>query len=121
MASLVLRCLRVDFPERLEVAGARRLAAFGRRAELLQMQIGDARFVERGGELALGEARPARGGDRAGVDQELDLGALELGEHRVGLGLLVADGEKLRLRHHFNRSISAIAAAGARTLPSWMT
>ena len=85
------------------------------------MQIRDACLVERGGELPLGEARPARGGDGPGVDQQLDLGPLELGEHRVGLRLLVADGEKLQLCHHFNRSISAMAAAGARTLPSWIT
>ena len=71
---------------------------------------------------------------------ELDLGALELGHQRVGLGLLVADGEQLggglvglhRLctlalafavatAQSFNFSIIAIAAAGARTLPSWIT
>ena len=51
-------------------------------------------FVERSGKLALGKAGPARGRDRAGIDQELDLGALEFGHHRVGLGLLVADGEQ---------------------------
>ena len=58
------------------------------------MQIGDAGFVERGGELALGKARPARGRDRAGIDQQLDLGALEFAQHRGGLGLLVADGKQ---------------------------
>ena len=98
------------------------------RAELLQVQVGDAFFVERGGELALGEAGLARGGHRPRIDQELDLGALELGHHRVGLGLLVADGEELgcgfgfgHLLYSFSLSISAIAAAGARTLPSWIT
>ena len=105
-------------------------AALVGRAELLQMQVGDAFFVERGGKLALGEAGLARGRDRAGIDQELDLGALEFGHDRVGLGLLVADGEELGLRRLFGfghrltpsaRSISAIAAAGARTLPSWIT
>ena len=42
----------VYLPECLEIAGARSGAAVGRRAELLQMQIADAVFVERGGELA---------------------------------------------------------------------
>ena len=73
------------------VAGARGGAAFRRRAELLQMQIGDAGFVERGRQLPLGEARAARGRDRAGIDQKIDLGALELVQDRGGLGLLVAN------------------------------
>jgi hypothetical protein len=38
--------LGVDAPERVELSGARGFAAFGRRAELLQMQVGDAVFVE---------------------------------------------------------------------------
>ena len=86
-----LDVLVVDAPERVEVAGTRRLPAFRRRAELLQMQIGDAGFVERSGELALGKARPARGRDRAGIDQKIDFGALEFVQHRGGLGFLVAN------------------------------
>src|SRR5262245_31152168 len=47
----------VDLPQRVELARSRRLAAVLRRAELLQVQIGDALLVERGGEQFLGEAR----------------------------------------------------------------
>ena len=38
--------LGVDAPERVELSGARRLAALGRGAELLQVQVGDALLVE---------------------------------------------------------------------------
>ena len=47
--------LGVDAPERVELSGARRLAALGRGAELLQVQVGDAFLVEGRGELALGK------------------------------------------------------------------
>src|SRR6185312_5429634 len=134
----------VDFHQCVAVAGARRLPALGRGAELLKVQIGDAGFVERGGQLTLGEAGPARRGDRAHVDKGVDLRLFEFAQNRGGLGLLVADGEErqrlagrlacfrrslLRLlpsrrlalfRHYGTRSISAMAAAGARTLASWM-
>ena len=93
------------------------------------MDIADAGFVERGGELAFGKARPARGRDRARIDQQVDFGALEFVHHRGGLGLLVADREQ-RLRFRcldlsFGGfisvvSISAMAAAGARNFASWM-
>src|SRR5947209_11779413 len=101
------------------MTGVRGVAPFLRRAELLQMQVADAGFIEAGGELAFGESRAARGRDRARIHHEADLGALELADDGIGLRLLVADGEQLL--HVFNRSINSIAAAGARTLPSWIT
>jgi hypothetical protein len=52
-----------------------------RRAELLQMQVGDAGFVERSRKLALGKARPARGSNREGIDKKTDFRALERSEH----------------------------------------
>ena len=84
------------------------------------MQIADAGLVEAGRKLALGETRPARGRDRARVDDESDAGALELVDDGGGFRLLVADGEESSCSC-FRRSISSIAAAGARTLPSWIT
>src|SRR5690242_2968869 len=54
-------------------------------------------FFERGGKLALGETRPARGRDRARVDDELDLRVLQFLQHGGGLRLFVADGEKRAL------------------------
>ena len=56
-----------------------------------------------------------------------DLGVLSSAKNGLGgVGVLVADGEeRISLGHSalqsFNRSISAMAPAGARTLPSWMT
>ena len=82
------------------------------------MDVADAGLVESGGKLALGETRAARGRDRARVDDQADAGALEFADDGVGLRLLVADGEEL---FHFTRSINSIAAAGARTFPSWIT
>ena len=82
------------------------------------MDVADAGLVEPGRKLALGEAGPARGRDRARVDDQADAGALQFADHGVGLRLLVADGEEA---FHFTRSINSIAAAGARTLPSWIT
>jgi len=58
------------------------------------MQIGDAALVEPRGELLLGEARAAGGGDRAHVDQQLDAGLLQLVQHRLGRRLFIPDGEK---------------------------
>ena len=58
-------------------------AALLRRAEPAQMQVGDAALIEAGGELVLGEARPARGRHRAHVDQQLDAGLFQLVEHRA--------------------------------------
>ncbi len=55
------------------------------------MDIGNAGLIERGRELALGKSRATRGRDRAGIDQQIDLGALELAQHRGGLGLFVAN------------------------------
>ena len=40
------------------------------------MDIADAGLVERGRELALGEAGPARGRHRAGIDHEVDCARL---------------------------------------------
>ncbi len=89
-----LDVLVVDAPERGEVAGTRGGAACRRRSQFLQMDVGNAGVIERRRELALGETRPARGRHRAGVDQKIDLGALELGEHRGGLCLLVANRQQ---------------------------
>src|SRR3954471_9369589 len=108
----------VDVEQFREVAGARGIAAFLRRAELLQMQIADAGHVEACGELALGEAGPARSRYRTCVDEKPNAGAGQLADHGRRGRLLVADGEELL---HFTRSINSIAAAGARTFPSWIT
>ena len=67
------------------------------------MQIADAGLVEPGGKLAFGEARPARGRDRARVDHEADAGALELVDDGRGARLLVADGEEGHRRSPFAR------------------
>src|SRR5258705_66763 len=48
----------------------------------------------RGGELAFGKARPARGAYCAHVDDEIDLGLLQGVDHGLRRGVLVADGEK---------------------------
>src|SRR3569833_3983518 len=61
------------------------------------MQIADALLVEGRGKLAFGEAGLARGRDRPGVDQKLDLGPFEFSQDRFGLCFLVADGEELWL------------------------
>ena len=74
----------------------------------------------RGGKLTLGETGPARRRNRARIDQEFHFGALELAEQRRRRGLLIADRKQIFPAHAFSRSISAIAAAGARTFPSWM-
>src|SRR5262245_18801072 len=108
----------VDIEQLFQVAGAGRVAAFLGRAELLQMQIADAGCIETRRKLALGKSRPPRGRDRARVDHEPDAGAAQFTDHRIGLRLLVADGEE---RFHVSRAINSIAAAGARTLPSWIT
>ena len=65
--------LGVDAPERVELAGARGLAAVIRRAELLQMQIGNAVLVEDGGKLALGEPGGPRCRDRRVSTKSLTL------------------------------------------------
>src|SRR3954463_6950011 len=108
----------VDGKHLIEMPGVRGIAPFLRRAELLQMHIADAGFVEARCELAFGKARAARGRDRARVDHEGHLGAFELADDRVGFRLLVANREQLF--HAFNRSINSIAAVGARTLPWWI-
>src|SRR5947209_5889622 len=109
----------VDLEHLVQMPGVRGVAPFLRRAELLQMQIGDAGFIEARRELAFGKPWAPRGRDRARVDHEADLGAFEFADDRVGLRLFVADGEQPF--HVFKRSINSIAAAGARTLPSWIT
>jgi hypothetical protein len=63
------------------------------------MDVTDALLVERGGKLALGEARPARGRDRTGVDQEIDLGALQFAQDRSWLRLLITDRKYMRASH----------------------
>ena len=90
------------------------------------MQIRNAALLEARGELVLGKAGAAGGGDRAHIDQELHAGLFEFVEHRLGGRLFIADGEQLFGFCHFKsgyftRSISSIAPAGARTLPSWIT
>jgi hypothetical protein len=103
-----------------EIAGSRGLAAFLRRAELLQMQIGDSGFIEPRGQLSFGKSRTARGRDRAGVDHKADAGALELVYDRGGAGLFVADGEEGHERDmglqagRGNVEASAKAKAGTR-------
>src|SRR5690242_20628632 len=85
--------------------------AFGGRAERPQMQIADAVLVEAGGELALGEAGPARGGHGAHVDDEVDLCVLECAEQVARGGVLVSDREE-RFGGHL-----AVMASGARSAP----
>src|SRR3954467_5061282 len=107
----------VDLEHLVELPRVRGIAPFFRRAELLQMQIADAGFIEPRGELALGKAGEERGRDRAAVDRERVndegvLGARKLADDGVGLRLLVADGEQLF--HGLNRWINSMAAAGAR-------
>jgi hypothetical protein len=58
------------------------------------VNIGDAALVEACGELVLGKAGPARGGDRTHVDQEFYAGSLQLIEHRFLRRLLIANGEE---------------------------
>src|SRR5438132_14006729 len=60
-----LQMRRIDFVQQIELAAARRLAAAFRRAQSLQVQIGNAAFVEAGRELIFGETRPPRRSDRA--------------------------------------------------------
>src|SRR5262249_20228806 len=126
-----------DAPKRIGIPAARRRAAFRRGAEFLQMDVANARFIERARKLTLGKSGPARGSNRAGVDQQFDLRALEFTENGGRLCLLVADCEerpRLRRFHlgsglgpdfgfrpgfHFTLSISAMAAAGARILASY--
>src|ERR1700722_9954232 len=107
----------VDAQHLRGVAAARGESAFLRRAELLQMHVGHAVLVEPGGELALGEARATRGGDGTHVDERRDARVGQRIEESLRSRLLVTDGEKRR--HGFTRSIRAMAAAGARILPSW--
>src|SRR5882762_10837273 len=160
-----LQVLRIDLVQRIELAAARGVAAVLRRAQPAQMQVRNAALVEPGGELVLGKAGPARGGDGAHVHQQLHSRALEFVEHSLGGGLFIADGEELSACHvsvqalgmssaqgyvspgmisitarimatrywsagsrpasswietavYFTRSISSMAPAGARTLPS---
>ena len=82
------------------------------------MQIADAGRIESRGKLAFGKSGAARNRDRARIDHEADAGTLQFADHGVRLCLLIADGEEPL---HFTRSINSIAAAGARTLPSWIT
>src|SRR6185295_562495 len=91
-----LQMRRIDLVQQTELAAARRLATALRRSEALQMQIGNAAFVEAGRKLILGKARPPRGCDRAHIHQQLDAGALQFIEHRLGWRLLIADSEETR-------------------------
>src|ERR1044072_2615553 len=86
--------LLIDVEQYLEVAGACGVAAFLRRAELLQMQVADAGLVKARRELALGESGATRGRDRARIDDQSHAGARELVDDGGGLGLFVADGEE---------------------------
>src|SRR3954463_15128740 len=108
----------VELEQLGEIARARGVAAFLGRAELLQVQIADAGLVEARGKLALGEPRPARGRDCTRVDHQLDTSALKFRDHSGRSRLLAADGEEPL---HLTRSINSMAAAGARTFPSWIT
>ena len=88
------------------------------------MQVGNAALVEAGGELVLGKAGAARRDHGAHVDQKLHAGLFEFVEHRFRRRLLIADGEEFFCSGHLEdpvyltRSISSIAPAGARILPS---
>jgi hypothetical protein len=88
-----LEMLVVDTPKRFEIALARGFASLGRRTQFLQVDIGDAVLVEPGRELVLGKTGTPRGCNRAGVDQDLDLGAGEFAQHRSRGRLFVADSE----------------------------
>ncbi len=83
--------LVIDAPMRIKIAGTGCGAAFRRRAELLQMDVADAGFVERGRKLALGKAWPARGCHRARIDQKIDFGAIEFLYYGRRFCLLVAN------------------------------
>ena len=96
-ASGVFRCLRRCASSFFQLAGARGLAALFGRAELLQMQIARCRFVERGGELALGKAGWRDAATARVSTRSSTLARLSSAITRVGLRLLVADGEQLWL------------------------
>ncbi len=86
----------IDTKEGVELSGARREPPFLQRSEVPHVQIADAALVERGGELALGKARAARGRDRPHIDKESDLGTRKLVQDGADGRLLVADGERGR-------------------------
>ena len=82
------------------------------------MKVADAAFVEAGGELTLGKSGPARRRNGARIDDKANARPLQFADHGRRGRLLVADGEEPL---HFTRSINSMAAAGARTFPSWIT
>jgi len=121
-----LQMFGVNLVQHVEPAAACGLAALFRGAKPTQMQIGNAARIEPGPELVLRETGPARGRDRADVNQQLDAGVLQLVEHGLGGRLFIPDGEELfgfghGLPDHLTRAINSMAPAGARTLPSWIT
>src|SRR4051795_7223926 len=84
----------VDIEQLRKIARPCGIAAFLRRAELLQMQISHAGLVEIGGKLALGEAGPSWCRNRTRVDHEADACLHQLADHGVRPRLLIADGEE---------------------------
>jgi hypothetical protein len=70
--------------------------AVGRRAEIAKVEIVDPHCGDAGGELPLGEARPAGGCNRAHVDEESHAGGGKGPDHRIRGRFLVADGEDCR-------------------------
>ena len=73
-----LELVGVNLPHLRHPPGPRRLAALGRGAERAQMQVTDAALAQAVAERGLGEARPARSGNGAHVDQQGDAGRLQL-------------------------------------------
>src|SRR6478672_6454377 len=64
----LLQVRGIDPVQGVEFAAARSLAAFLRRAEPAQMQVGNAPLVKPGGKLVLREAGASGSGDGADVD-----------------------------------------------------
>src|SRR5205807_1017341 len=77
----------------------------------LHVDVTDAAFVKRGGELVLRETGPARGDYGAHVHQELDAGAFQLIQHGLRRRLLVADGEELFGACHVGAEYNALWSA----------
>ena len=79
----------------LGMAGAHRIAPWLRRAQSLQMHIGDALLIQPGGKLSLGEARLARLRHGAHVDQQGDPCPAQFRQHLGDGAALVADGQQI--------------------------
>ena len=80
-----------DGPEAVPFAALVGLAALGRGAERAEVDVAHAGFGQALGERGFGEARPARERELAHVDDLLDAGGVQRGEHG-------GPGERLRSR-----------------------